>query len=111
MQIAHAAGAHCCYCIFLTRMNLACHNVSATDNNVSAPMLGFLPNESVFDGQCCMCLALVGGSNTTQLSPHWRNILDVFQALLATLRQNYVPPFLVIPPTPSDMLYLLFLEQ
>lgn len=36
-----------------------------------------------------------GGSNTTQLSPHWRNILDVFQALLATLRQNYVPPFLV----------------
>ncbi|KAL0034959.1 hypothetical protein WJX79_002631 [Trebouxia sp. C0005] len=36
-----------------------------------------------------------GGSNATQLSPHWRNILDVFQALLATLRQNYVPPFLV----------------
>ncbi len=39
--------------------------------------------------------ASAGGSNATQLSPHWRNILDVFQALLATLRQNYVPPFLV----------------
>ena len=36
-----------------------------------------------------------GGSGATQLSPHWRNILDVFQALLATLRQNFVPPFLV----------------
>ena len=39
--------------------------------------------------------AIAGGSHATQLSPHWRNILDVFQALLATLRQNYVPPFLV----------------
>lgn len=36
-----------------------------------------------------------GGSGATQLSPHWRNILNVFQALLATLRQNFVPPFLV----------------
>ena len=32
---------------------------------------------------------------TTQLSPHWRNILNVFDQLLATLKQNNVPPFLV----------------
>lgn len=31
----------------------------------------------------------------TQLSPHWGHILSVFDALLDTLRRNYVPPFLV----------------
>ena len=35
------------------------------------------------------------GGATTQLSPHWRNILNVFDQLLATLKQNNVPPFLV----------------
>ena len=30
-----------------------------------------------------------------ELSPHWGNILRVFDALLATLRDNHVPPFLV----------------
>ena len=29
------------------------------------------------------------------LSPHWGNILRVFDALLRTLRDNHVPPFLV----------------
>ena len=29
------------------------------------------------------------------LSPHWSNILRVFDTLLATLRENHVPPFLV----------------
>ncbi len=47
--------------------------------------------------------ASAGGSNATQLSPHWRNILDVFQTLLATLRQNYVPPFLVSSTTVSQL--------
>lgn len=48
----------------------------------------------------CLCF-YCAGSNTTQLSPHWRNILDVFQTLLATLIQNYVPPFLVRPLLPA----------
>lgn len=30
-----------------------------------------------------------------QLSPHWRNILNVFDALLETLKENNVPQFLV----------------
>ena len=30
-----------------------------------------------------------------QLSPHWLNILAVFDNLLSTLKQNYVPQFLV----------------
>ena len=30
-----------------------------------------------------------------QLSPHWRNILNVFDMLLETLKENNVPQFLV----------------
>ena len=40
-----------------------------------------------------------GGTRTAStggdLSPHWGNILRVFDALLGTLRDNHVPPFLV----------------
>ncbi len=35
------------------------------------------------------------GSATAQLSPHWGNILGVFDQLLATLQRNNVPQFLV----------------
>lgn len=35
------------------------------------------------------------GGGADGLSPHWGNILRVFDALLATLRENHVPPFLV----------------
>ena len=31
----------------------------------------------------------------TQLSPHWGNVLRVFDQLLDTLKRNNVPPFLV----------------
>jgi myosin V len=31
----------------------------------------------------------------TQLSPHWGNVLRVFDLLLDTLKRNNVPPFLV----------------
>ena len=37
----------------------------------------------------------VPASGDSALSPHWANILRVFDALLATLRENHVPPFLV----------------
>lgn len=35
------------------------------------------------------------GLPVQQLSPHWRNILNVFDALLETLKENNVPQFLV----------------
>lgn len=36
-----------------------------------------------------------GIGSTAQLSPHWSNILDVFESLLTTLKQANVPAFLV----------------
>ena len=39
--------------------------------------------------------AFSGGSGIAQLSPHWGNILSVFDKLLQTLQDNHVPPFLV----------------
>jgi myosin-5 len=36
-----------------------------------------------------------GASADGGLSPHWGNILRVFDTLLATLRESHVPPFLV----------------
>jgi myosin-5 len=35
------------------------------------------------------------GTAVTQLSPHWGNVLRVFDQLLDTLKRNNVPPFLV----------------
>ena len=36
-----------------------------------------------------------GGEAAGGLSPHWASMLRVFDVLLATLRENHVPPFLV----------------
>ena len=35
------------------------------------------------------------GAGAAQLSPHWSNILQVFETLLDTLKRNNVPAFLV----------------
>ena len=132
MQTAHSPGPHCCSCMqfdqndmsFPAKMHQQLTRISfrpcryaavLTVSRSTAIAEADNPYNSVLwcSGLDCMCVAastalseaclsLAGGSNTTQLSPHWRNILDVFQALLATLRQNYVPPFLV-----TSLTYLL----
>ena len=38
---------------------------------------------------------VAGIGSTAQLSPHWSNILDVFESLLTILKQANVPAFLV----------------
>jgi len=77
-----------------------CANKPCWSHIVSVLLVKESPVHALVCVACCraefaLCPALHAGTLIAQLSPHWGNILRVFDQLLETLKRNFVPAFLV----------------
>ena len=84
-------------CIHAPRHGTGARGARRTTSGMAAPASGGADGQQPGTPGTPGGLAARGSSSGAAdgLSPHWGNILRVFDALLATLRENHVPPFLV----------------